>query len=82
MLALKTQAVRNDVVEILADVFQYHGLVTPGTGPDDIERWDSLAHIALVRALEQTFDIMLTMDEMMEIRTVADIEAVLSRYGV
>jgi acyl carrier protein len=35
-----------------------------------------------VRCLEETFAIQLSMDEMMEIRTVADIENVLRRHGV
>ena len=74
--------VRADVVEILAEVFQYDGAVTPATGPDEIERWDSLEHIALVRVIEQTFGISLTMDEMMEMRTAGDIEAVLARHSV
>jgi acyl carrier protein len=52
------------------------------TSPDDVERWDSLQHIALVRTLEMTFSIQLSMDEMMEIRSVSDIENVLRRHGV
>lgn len=75
-------AIRPAVAEIIADIFQYDGPLTPESGPDQIERWDSLQHIALVRALEQEFGIALTMDEMMEIRRVGDIEVILERYGV
>ena len=46
-------AIRPAVAEIIADIFQYEGPLAPETGPDQIERWDSLQHIALVRALEQ-----------------------------
>jgi acyl carrier protein len=67
---------------IFEDVFQYSGPLAPSTSPDDVSRWDSLQHIALVRCLEETFAIQLSMDEMMEIRTVADIENVLRRHGV
>ncbi len=73
--------VRPEIVEIFADVFQFEGPLTAATSTDDIERWDSLQHIALVRALEQTFGVALSMDEMVEIRSVGDIETVLSRHG-
>jgi acyl carrier protein len=66
---------------IFADVFQYARPLTPATSPEDVERWDSLQHIALVRALEETFGIQMSMDEMMEIRSVGDIENVLRRHG-
>ena len=71
-----------EIAAIFAEVFQHTGPLTATTSPDDIGRWDSLQHIALVRALEATFSIRLSMDEMMEIRSVGDIEAVLRRHGV
>ena len=67
---------------IFEDVFQYTGPLGRSTSPDEVSRWDSLQHIALVRSLEETFDIQLSMDEMMEMRTVGDIENVLRRHGV
>lgn len=67
---------------IFAEVFQHSEPLTPSTSPEDVSRWDSLQHIALVRSLEETFGIQLSMDEMMEIRTVGDIENVLRRHGV
>ncbi len=74
--------VHPDLAGIFADVFQYSGAITPETSPDDIPRWDSLRHIALVTALEDAFSISLSMDEMMEIHSVRDIQAVLARHGV
>ena len=67
---------------IFEDVFEHAGPLTRETSPENVARWDSLQHIALVRAIETTFDINLSMDEMMEMRTVGDIEAVLRRHGV
>jgi len=81
-LAAEDRTVRPEVVEIFADVFQHEGPVSPRTGPDDIPRWDSLQHIALVRAIETMFDLSLSMDEIMEMRSAADIENVLVRHGV
>jgi acyl carrier protein len=70
-----------EIVAIFEEVFQYTGPVTAEITPDDVERWDSLQHIALIQMLETTFSIKLSMDEMMEIRSVADIEKVLRRHG-
>jgi acyl carrier protein len=63
-------------------VFQHARPLTRATSPEDVPRWDSLQHIALVSAIESTFGISLSMDEMMEMRSVGDIEAVLQRHGV
>jgi len=70
-----------EIVTIFEEVFQHTGPVTLETRPDDVERWDSLQHIALIQTLETTFSIKLSMDEMMEIRSVADIEKILRRHG-
>lgn len=71
-----------EIVTIFEDVFEHTHALTSATSPDDVERWDSLQHIALIRTLEMTFAIQLSMDEMMEIRSVGDIENVLRRHGV
>ncbi len=81
MLARET-TVRPELVEIFRDVFEFEGPIVQHTSPDDVDRWDSLQHIALVRAIEQTFDITLSMDEMMELETAGAIEALLQRHGV
>ena len=75
-------AVRADVREILTDVFQFEAELRLDTSPEDIERWDSLQHVALIAALETKFGISLSMDEMMEIASVANIHTVLERHSV
>jgi len=72
----------SEIAAIFDDVFQYTGPLTASTSPRDVDRWDSLQHIALVQAIETTFGIKLSMDEMMEIQSVGDIERILHRYGV
>lgn len=67
---------------IFAEVFQYTGEIGPETSPNEIPKWDSLRHIALVTAIEDAFSISLSMDEMMEIHNVRDIQNVLNRHGV
>jgi acyl carrier protein len=80
--ALVINDVRPEIVEIFRDVFQFDGRVTSRTSPDEVTRWDSLQHIALVRTIEHTFGISMSMDEMAELRSAGDIERVLVRYGV
>jgi acyl carrier protein len=70
------------LADVFADVFQYVGPVDRTTSPREVPRWDSLQHIALVTAIERAFGVTLSMDEMMEMRSVGAIEAVLRRHGV
>ncbi len=71
-----------EIASIFADIFQHIGPLTPTMSPEDIAKWDSLQHIALIREIEAVFSISLSMDEMMEIHCVGDIERVLLRHGV
>ena len=81
MLARET-TVRPALVEIFRDIFECEGPLTQNTSPDDVDRWDSLQHIALACAIEQIFCINLSMDEMMELEDAGAIEALLRRHGV
>jgi acyl carrier protein len=65
------KAVGGDTASRLASVFadvlrlpldQVH----PGLRPEDVERWDSVNHLALVLAIEQEFSIQCEVDEIME----------------
>ena len=73
--------VRDDIAQIIADVFQYHGPIGLDTTKEDIPRWDSLRHIGLVVAIEGAFRISLSMDEMQEIASIRDLQRVLERHG-
>jgi acyl carrier protein len=81
MLA-RTATIRQEIAEIFRDVFEYQGAVAQTTSPDDVDRWDSLQHIALVRAIEEMFQITLSMDEMMELDSAGAIEKLLRRHSV
>ena len=43
--------------EVFDDVFLEPVQLTPELSADDVEEWDSLIHIALVVAVEKSFDI-------------------------
>lgn len=77
-----TDRVRSEIEVLVADVFAYDGAVTARTARADVPKWDSLRHVSLITAIEQQFGLSLSMDEMVEIRTVRDIENILERHGV
>jgi acyl carrier protein len=74
--------VRPEIEGIFADVFKFDGAISAQTSRADVPKWDSLRHIALVTAIEQNFGVSLSMDEMVEIRSVQDICNILDRHGV
>ena len=52
--------------EIFCDVFDNEDIeITVDTVAEDIEEWDSLAHVELAKELEKSFDIKLTSKEIM-----------------
>ncbi|WP_411681732.1 acyl carrier protein [Clostridium thailandense] len=51
-------------------------------GPDEIEDWDSLAHVELVNGLEEKFKISLDVVDISRMYTIGDIKKILKKYGV
>lgn len=56
--------------------------VTETTTDEDIGAWDSLGHVNLMMALEQTFGIYLDVDDFPKLNSVAAIIEHLKRQGV
>ena len=50
------------------------GEITDNVQMGDIERWDSLGHVELMLALEQSFRVEITAEAMTEILSLPDIE--------
>lgn len=55
--------------------------LTPSTGQENLERWDSMSHIELVLALEMEFDVQFTTAEFSQMTTIADILSLLREKG-
>lgn len=51
-------------------------------GPDEIKSWDSLAHVELVSALEENFDINFDVVDISRMYTIGDVKKILNKYGV
>ena len=60
--------------EIFQTIFSDPNLVvSANTSASDIADWDSLAHIRLFMAMEQTFEIQFSLDEVEDLKNVGEI---------
>lgn len=71
----------------LVKVFAESLLVDPAMVKSDlaynsISAWDSVAHMTLVAAIEQEFDLMLDTDDIIGMSSVAKAEEILRKHGV
>jgi acyl carrier protein len=56
--------------------------IDDGMGPDEIEDWDSLAHVELVTGLEEKFGKSFDVVDISRMYTIGDIKKILKKYGV
>lgn len=49
------------------------GTITPETKIEDVEEWDSLAHVMIIGALEEQLGVSIPLDEAVELVSVAEI---------
>jgi len=49
---------------------------------NSIKEWDSVAHMALIAALEENFEIMIETDDVIDMSSVAKAKQLLAKYGV
>jgi len=57
-------------------------LITDDLQYNAISQWDSVAHMALVAALEEAFGIMLDTDDIIDMSSVAKAKDILAKYDV
>jgi acyl carrier protein len=51
-------------------------------GPDEIEDWDSLAHVEIITQMEGTFEISFQVIDISRMYTIGDIKKIVKKYGV
>lgn len=56
--------------------------LTPDSGPKTVSKWDSLAHVTIAAAVEQTYGVVLTMPEILSIKSIGGMQQILQRHGV
>lgn len=78
-----SQDVLNSCNEIFRTVFSESDLsISATTSASDIADWDSLAQIQLLMAMEQTFEIQFSLDEVEDLQNVGEIvELILAKVN-
>ncbi len=65
---------------VFRDVFDESELkISETTTAEDIEDWDSLAHISLVVAIEKEFNIKFALDELQTLQNVGEMVALINK---
>lgn len=68
------------LTEVFRSVFEDETLeVSASTSADDVEAWDSVAHISLIFAIEEEFGFQFTSSELEGMRNVGDMQQVIAR---
>jgi acyl carrier protein len=66
------------IITIAAEIFQVEpGSLSAASAPDEVEKWDSLAHLRLITAVEAEYGIRLSMQQIQEIATLGDLEVII-----
>ncbi|WMJ82385.1 acyl carrier protein [Clostridium sp. MB40-C1] len=70
--------------KMICEVFEIRDMeiLKDELGPDDIEAWDSMAHVELVTQLEEEFEIAMEVVDVSRMYTIGDIKKILVKYGV
>jgi acyl carrier protein len=71
----------NKIKQIFADILDVkEEKITEAFGPNDAPMWDSMNNLRLITALEEEFDIQLTMEEIREMDSFGKIKEVVGRH--
>jgi len=71
---MKTESVMNKLQEIFRDIFDDETLnIDRNTSAENIEAWDSLAHINLIVAIENEFRIKFALGELQNMKNTGDL---------
>ncbi|MCY6484328.1 acyl carrier protein [Clostridium aestuarii] len=70
--------------EIICDSFHIKNVenISDELGPDDIEGWDSMAHVEMITAFEEEFEIAMDVIDVSRMYTIGDIKKILKKYDV
>ena len=68
--------------KVFIEIFEIKESELENLNYQDIPEWDSLGHMSMVGALEDEFDIMLEMDDIIDFSSFKKGMETLSKYGV
>ena len=67
------------ITGIFRDIFENDALeLSASTSAEDVEGWDSIAHISLIFALEEEFGLQFSSRELESMRNVGDLQSIVS----
>ncbi len=71
------------LIEAFAATLQInHAVVTDDLKYNSIKEWDSIAHMQLVAVLEDTFEILLDTNDIIDMSSVGKAKEILAKHGV
>ncbi len=74
--------IRDQIIEVVSGVFDLpREVVERGVSPEHMENWDSEKHVELVVALEERFGCMFEAEEVPELTSIEQMEAIISRHA-
>lgn len=71
---LSVEQVLSKVLNVSVDI------ITDDTGPEHVSSWDSFNALLIVTELEKNFNVEFTIDEVIEVKKVADIKRILKKH--
>jgi acyl carrier protein len=76
------QQIKRGIIEVVSGVFGLPPhVVEQGVSPDRVANWDSEKHVELVVALEEHFGCMFEAEEVPELTSLDQMEAIIGRHG-
>ena len=77
---MEEKQIFDELAALIREYFDDESLeITPETGPDTIEDWDSLAHIGLIVSVEKHFGVKFPMNEVLTLKTVGKLRDAVKR---
>ena len=77
-----SNSVRQRIIAVVGGVFGIpRAQVERGISPEQVAGWDSEKHVRLVVALEEQFGVMFEAEEVPELTSLEQMEAIIARHG-
>lgn len=69
-----TEKIEDQIISLITEILQVPvGTITADTRMEDVEQWDSLAHVMLIGELEDRLNLSIPLEEAVEITSVREI---------
>ena len=68
--------------KVFIDCFEIEEAILTDLKYQDIDQWDSLGHMSMIGALEDEFDIMFEMDDIIDFSSFIKGKETLAKYGI